>query len=113
MEQAAKYRPNQMLKCLHTWATDHPSRPVESVAWDESWNCYTYSFPFCMIRIEEYELEPTGEPDMTPEAWLAKYQARPNATTRAAMAETEQPDNLPAFSTFKDLAEPPTPGGTR
>ena len=74
MEQVpAKYRPNQMLRCLHTWAKDHPARPVEDVAWDECWNCYTYSFPFSLIRIEEYELEPTGEPDITPEAWVTEY----------------------------------------
>jgi hypothetical protein len=45
------------------------------VAWDACWNCYTYSFPLSLIRIEEYELEPTGDPDITPEEWFDQYRA--------------------------------------
>ena len=69
----AKYRPNQMVKCLHDWAKDHPARPVEDVAWDECWNCYTYSLPLSLIRIEEHELEPSGDSDITPDAWISQY----------------------------------------
>lgn len=72
-KQNPKYRPNQVLRCLHEWAADHPPRPVEDVQWDECWNCYTYSFPLSLIRIEEYELEPSGDPDITPQAWLEAY----------------------------------------
>lgn len=74
MEQA-KYRPNQVLRCLHSWAKDHPPRPVEDVVWDECWSCYTYSFPLSLIRIEEHELEPTSDPDMTPADWVQQYRA--------------------------------------
>ena len=76
MNEPPKYRPNQVLRCLHTWAKDHPPRPVEGVAWDGCWGCYTYSFPLAMIRIEEYALEPSGDSDITPEDWIIEYRAQ-------------------------------------
>jgi len=69
-EGEPKYRPNQVVRILHDWAKDIPPRPIEDVAWDECWNCYTYSFPLAMIRIEEFELEATGDPDITPQDWI-------------------------------------------
>ena len=79
---AAKYRPNQVLKCLHTWAADHPPRPVEDVAWDEHWQCYTYSFPLSLIRIEEDMLAHDDEvPDITPEDWIEWYCHRTQEVT--------------------------------
>ena len=69
----AKYRPNQVVRILHTWAKDILPRPIENVDWDEPWNCYTYAFPCALIRIEEHELEPTGDPDITPEEWVEKW----------------------------------------
>ena len=59
-----------MLRILHAWAVDIPPRPVMDVAWDESWQCYTYNFPLSAIRIEEHWLKPTGDLDMTPEEWV-------------------------------------------
>lgn len=75
-EPGPKYHPNQVLRCLHTWATDHPPRPVEDVMWDECWGCYTYSFPLSLIRIEEHKLVPSGDPDLTPEEWIAQYRIK-------------------------------------
>jgi hypothetical protein len=74
MDAEPKYHVNQMLRCLHDWAKDHPARPVEDVMWDDCWHCFTYAFPLSLIRIEEYELEPVNAPDMTPQEWLDQYQ---------------------------------------
>ncbi len=52
-----KYKKGQMLKVTLDWAKDIQPQPVEDVVWDESWNCYTYSFPKSLIRIEEHDLE--------------------------------------------------------
>lgn len=77
-----KYRPNQVVRILHDWAKDIPPRPVEDVAWDECWNCFTYAFPLSLIRIEEYELEATDQPDMTPDEWIAQRKAALTATSQ-------------------------------
>lgn len=61
-----KYRVGQMLKAEHSWARDIPPRPVLDIMFDKSWNCYTYSFPRSLIRLEEYHLNPVDLPDMTP-----------------------------------------------
>ena len=67
------YRPNQVLRNLHSWASENPARPVLDVLWDEPWGCYTYSFPFSAIRIEEEMLEPTGDPDITAREWAERW----------------------------------------
>ena len=77
-----KYRPNQVVRILHDWAKDIPPRPVADVAWDECWNCFTYAFPLALIRIEEYELEATDQPDMTPDEWIAQRKAALTATSQ-------------------------------
>ena len=79
-----KYRPNQVVRILHDWAKDIPPRPIEDVAWDECWNCYTYAFPWALIRIEEHELEATDQPDMTPDEWAAQRKAALTATSQPA-----------------------------
>ena len=74
-----KYRVGQMLKAEHSWARDIPPRPVLDIMFDKSWNCYTYSFPRSLIRLEEYHLNPVDLPDMTPdewEQWNGKQEAR-------------------------------------
>ena len=81
-----KYRPNQVVRILHDWAKDIPPRPVENVMWDECWNCYTYAFPWALIRIEEHELEATDQPDMTPDEWAAQRKAALTATSQGGGA---------------------------
>ena len=68
-----KYHRGQMLKNIYRWAKDHPAMPVENVAYDHLWNCYTYAFPLGLFRVEENMLEPTGEPDVDPDVWVNKY----------------------------------------
>lgn len=72
--EPSKYHIGQMLRITHSWAHELPVRPVSDIQWDEHWNCYTYGFPLCLIRIEEEMLAPTEEPDMTSEQWEALSQ---------------------------------------
>jgi len=69
-DKEPKFHPNQVVRILHSWAEDMPPRPIANVAWDEPWNCYTYAFPWALIRIEENMIEATGDPDMTTEDWI-------------------------------------------
>ena len=67
--QKPAYHCGQMLRLLTDWGRYIPARPVADVQWDECWGCYTYGFPFALIRFAEGELAPSGEPDIDPESW--------------------------------------------
>ena len=72
-----KYHTDQVMKITREWGKDIPPRPIIDVVWDAGWGCYTYSFPFSAIRIQENQIFPSGDPDITSEKWIDLQNAMP------------------------------------